>query len=415
MAVKFANLASSTLASSLTNSATSISITDASSFPTLGSGDYFYASIGEGSLSEIVKVTAVSSNTFTAVRGQDGTTARSHDSGTSVALRVVAAALDDIASQAQTAADTESVSISGDTMTGNLSFGDNDKVILGAGNDLEIFSNGSSALIKAGNATSDIRIESDNRLVIADRGFNEAFAVFNDDSDVKLYHNGSQKLATTSTGIDVTGIIKASGNGKLQIADDVEGSTFEFNVGGSGALEIYDGSTERARIDSSGNFLVAKSNTTFSNYGVELRAGNGGSRFIRSNAEPILMNRTGSDGKVLGVYKDGSEVGSIGTTAGRLYIGDGDVALRFADDLDFIAPWNASTNAARSGAISLGNSGNKFKDLHLSGSITSGSITSGAITSSATITAPTLIAGAYGATVPQAMASVLTLRTFMDS
>ena len=75
-----------------------------------------------------------------------------------------------------------------------------------------------------------------------------------------------------------------------------------------------------------------------------------------------------------------NEVGSIGTTAGRLYIGDGDVALRFADDLDFIAPWNASTNAARSGAISLGNSGNKFKDLHLSGSITSGSINSGAIT-----------------------------------
>ena len=207
MAVKFANLASSTLASSLTNSATSISITDASSFPTLGSGDYFYASIGEGSLSEIVKVTAVSSNTFTAVRGQDGTTARSHDSGTSVALRVVAAALDDIAS----AADTESVSISGDTMTGNLSFGDNDKVILGAGNDLEIFSTGSSALIKAGNATSDIRIESDNRLVIADRGFNEAFAVFNDDSDVKLYHDGTQRLATTSSGVDVTGGINQRG------------------------------------------------------------------------------------------------------------------------------------------------------------------------------------------------------------
>jgi hypothetical protein len=38
-----------------------------------------------------------------------------------IALRVVAAALDDIASQAQSAADTESVSISGDTMTGDLS------------------------------------------------------------------------------------------------------------------------------------------------------------------------------------------------------------------------------------------------------------------------------------------------------
>jgi hypothetical protein len=73
------------------------------------------------------------------------------------------------------------------------------------------------------------------------------------DGAVTLYHNNSAKLATTSTGIDVTGIIKASGNGKLQISDDTEGSTFEFNVGGSGALEIYDGSTERLRISSGGD------------------------------------------------------------------------------------------------------------------------------------------------------------------
>ena len=211
MAVKFANLASTTLSSAITNSATSIAVADASLFPTLGSGDYFYATIGEGSGSEIVKVTAISSNTLTVTRAQDGTTASAFSSGETIALRVVAAALDDIASQAQSAADTESVSIDGDTMTGNLSLGDNNKVILGAGNDLEIFSAGSTALIKAGNATSDIRIESDNRLVIADRGFNEAFAVFNDDSDVKLYNDGTQRLATTSTGIDVTGTI-SSGN-----------------------------------------------------------------------------------------------------------------------------------------------------------------------------------------------------------
>lgn len=120
MAVKFANLASTTLASATTNSATSITVSDASSFPSLGGSDYFYASIGEGAASEIVKVTGVSSNTLTATRGQDGTTAVAHSSGTVIALRVVAAALDDIASQAQTAADTESVSIAGDTMTGGL-------------------------------------------------------------------------------------------------------------------------------------------------------------------------------------------------------------------------------------------------------------------------------------------------------
>lgn len=120
MAVKFANLASSTLASSLSSTATAISVTSSSNFPALGSGDHFYASIGEGTGSEIVKVTGVSSNTFTVVRGQDGTTAQSFSAGVVIALRVVAAALDDLSAQAQAAADTESVSIAGDTMTGNL-------------------------------------------------------------------------------------------------------------------------------------------------------------------------------------------------------------------------------------------------------------------------------------------------------
>ena len=93
----------------------------------------------------------------------------------------------------------------------DLNFADGVKATFGAGDDLEIFSNGSTALLKAGNATSDIRIESDNRIVIADRGFNEAFAVFNDDSDVKLYHDGSQKFATTSTGADISGVLTADG------------------------------------------------------------------------------------------------------------------------------------------------------------------------------------------------------------
>ena len=63
----------------------------------------------------------------------------------------------------------------GISISNDANFPDNGKAIFGAGDDLEIFSNGSTALLKAGNATSDIRIESDNRIVIADRGFVKAF------------------------------------------------------------------------------------------------------------------------------------------------------------------------------------------------------------------------------------------------
>jgi hypothetical protein len=59
MAIKFSNLASTTLASGVSDTATSLSVTSASLFPTLGGSDYFYATIGTGTGSEIVKVTAI--------------------------------------------------------------------------------------------------------------------------------------------------------------------------------------------------------------------------------------------------------------------------------------------------------------------------------------------------------------------
>jgi len=120
MAVKFSNLASSTLSSGINDSVTTVPVASASSFPSLSGSDYFYLSLGIGAGSEVVKVTGVSGTNLTVVRGQDGTTAAAWTSGTTIALRVVAAALDDISSLASTAADTESVSISGDTMTGAL-------------------------------------------------------------------------------------------------------------------------------------------------------------------------------------------------------------------------------------------------------------------------------------------------------
>jgi hypothetical protein len=172
MAVKFANLASSTLSGAITNSATSITVSDASSFPTLGSGDYFYASLGEGVGSEIVKVTAISTNTLTVTRGQDGTSAQAWSSGTVIALRVVAAALDDIASQAQTAADTESVSIDGDTMTGaltvpSITVGDGHTIGDDADDNLEITgSAGENVIIKSGVSTYLRTNGNSNALVI---------------------------------------------------------------------------------------------------------------------------------------------------------------------------------------------------------------------------------------------------------
>ena len=105
-------------------------------------------------------------------------------------------------------------------VTGNATFADDGKAIFGAGSDLEISSNGTTGIIRTGNSSSDIRLESDNRIVICDRSFNETFAVFNDDGDVKLYYDNAAKLSTTSTGIDVTGTAVTDG---LTVAGNVSG------------------------------------------------------------------------------------------------------------------------------------------------------------------------------------------------
>lgn len=95
MAIKLANFARSVLALGITASDVSVSVADASTFPAFGTGDYTYAVLENASYQrEIVKITARVGNTFTIVRGQDGTTARAFNAGDVFALRVTATVLE---------------------------------------------------------------------------------------------------------------------------------------------------------------------------------------------------------------------------------------------------------------------------------------------------------------------------------
>lgn len=100
MGIKYTNNASTTLASSITNSGTSLTVVTGAGalFPTLTGSDYFYCTLEDSAATkrEIVKVTARSSDTFTIVRGQDGTTGSAFNAGDKVQLRLVRAALDNL-------------------------------------------------------------------------------------------------------------------------------------------------------------------------------------------------------------------------------------------------------------------------------------------------------------------------------
>jgi len=95
----------------------------------------------------------------------------------------------------------------GDAITGNLSFGDNDKAIFGAGSDLQIYHDGSHSYIRDG-GTGNLFIDATDFRLRSGDGENMITMAAN--GAVGIRYDGSEKLATTSTGIDVTGTVAAT-------------------------------------------------------------------------------------------------------------------------------------------------------------------------------------------------------------
>lgn len=94
MAVLFTNNAATTLASSISSSATSITVASSTGniFPTITGNDYFMITLQAvaGTPIEIVKCTARTGDTLTVIRAQESTTASAFTGGDKVELRITA-------------------------------------------------------------------------------------------------------------------------------------------------------------------------------------------------------------------------------------------------------------------------------------------------------------------------------------
>ena len=93
----------------------------------------------------------------------------------------------------------------------DILFADNDKAIFGASSDLQIYHDGSHSRIYD-NGGGELKIMSNGTAVRIQKDNGENMILANTDGAVNLYHDGSAKLSTTSTGVDVTGNLTASGN-----------------------------------------------------------------------------------------------------------------------------------------------------------------------------------------------------------
>jgi hypothetical protein len=153
---------------------------------------------------------------------------------------------------------TGKVDKAGDTMTGDLglsgadiTFGDNDKAIFGAGSDLQIYHEGNHSFIKD-TGTGDLKIQATNFWLQNAAGSKNSIRAV-DGAEVNLYYNSALKLATTSTGVDITGTLTSDGL-------TVDGGATIDKGTGSNALSLK-ASTDTARyytlgVDTTSDFVI---------------------------------------------------------------------------------------------------------------------------------------------------------------
>ena len=111
---------------------------------------------------------------------------------------------------------------------------DNTRLTLGSNEDFQMWHGGSNTFIK--NTGGDLRIRS-NDLRLQKEDGSESYLRGNANAEVKLFYNGNEKIATSNTGVTVTGTVAAT-------AYTGDGSALTGITGsGSGVVVKHDGST----------------------------------------------------------------------------------------------------------------------------------------------------------------------------
>jgi hypothetical protein len=162
----------------------------------------------------------------------------------------------------------------------------------------------------------------------------------------------------------------STGNGSIYFGDN---TTTNAEYAGmiryshsDNAMLFWTSSTERMRIDSSGNLLVGKTNQTANVAGTEIE-GSGTIVSTRDNNTNMFLNRKTSDGNLIEFRKDNIGVGSIGYVSTGQYIqGETDHSgIRFGGN-QLIPFRNGSDTDA---TTDLGASGVRYRNLYLSGGV----------------------------------------------
>jgi len=120
--------------------------------------------------------------------------------------------------------------------------------------------------------------------------------------------------------ITSSGVIDIKSGGSASAPSLIfEGDTDTGFFHGTNVLAIATSGSERARMDSGGNYLVGQTSLNYNAAGSSM----GSSGLFRACVEGGLvaaLNRRASDGAILNFYKDGTGIGAIGSSSSKPYL-----------------------------------------------------------------------------------------------
>jgi hypothetical protein len=140
------------------------------------------------------------------------------------------------------------------------------------------------------------------------------------------------------------------------------------NFTATGFLGFRTNSTERMRIDSSGNLLVGKTSPSTGTAGGEIRS-DGLVVGVRSSNNAAVFGRNTSDGEIVGFRKDGGAVGSIGVNSSNNLRIASTAASHSGIEFSTNQILPLSANVFSDATENIGSSSFRFKDLYLSGGV----------------------------------------------
>jgi len=242
---------------------------------------------------------------------------RARDKASAVVVSFTSTGIDDNAdATAITIDSSENVAF-----TANANFGDSDKAQFGAGSDLQIYHDGSNSYI-SDQGTNDLKVLATD-FQLKNAADNEFMMTAVTDGAVTMYHNNSAKIATSSTGATVTGVLIAGagsiGMGPAFFAHPASGQSISANTFTKVVLgtEVY---------DTDSKFASSRFTPTIAGY-------------YQINASVTYANANFTQtGAILAIYKNGSSYAAFNSIIGGFEQRHGinGSALVYLDSNDYV-------------------------------------------------------------------------------